>query len=64
MRTLEQIRADDAACTQHADGSLHCIEPGDHVAEDRRQLLRMIDEMQRERANAKGASPQEGPEHG
>lgn len=41
-RTLEDIRKDDAACTTYSDGSIHCGEPGDNIAADRRQLLALL----------------------
>lgn len=46
-RTLEEIRKDDAACLTYSDGSIHCGEPGDNVAADRRRLMGLLDEAVR-----------------
>lgn len=47
VKELADIRARDAACFTYSDGTIHCGEGGDLVAEDRRALLAEIDRLRK-----------------
>lgn len=43
---IEEIRSRDAACLTYSDGTIHCDDAGDYVAEDRRFLLQALAGME------------------